>query len=183
MEAYDGTADGASHARFGRTARNAVMFGPPGVAYVYLVYGMHECLNVVCDADGRPAAVLIRAVEPVADEAEMRAARIAAATRRSRDPVTRRRAEQRLTMLPAARLAAGPGLVSEAFGVDRSMTGLDLLDPDSRLRLEPGAPVGAVVATPRIGVGYAPEPWRSVAWRLVDPSSPALSVRAVPRLA
>jgi DNA-3-methyladenine glycosylase len=65
VEAYIGEDDQASHARFGRTARNAVMYGPAGIAYVYLVYGMYDCLNIVAEVAGRPAAVLIRAVEPI----------------------------------------------------------------------------------------------------------------------
>jgi DNA-3-methyladenine glycosylase len=170
VEAYAGPEDGASHARFGRTARNAVMFGPPGVAYVYLVYGMHDCLNVVCDVDGRAAAVLIRAVEPLAGQETMRAARMERATRRSHPAA-------HISVLASRRLAVGPGLLSAAFGIDRSMTGLDLLDPASRLRIEPGAPVADVVATPRIGVDYAPAEWRDLPWRLYDPASPSFSVR------
>ena len=152
------------------------MFGPPGVAYVYLVYGMHECLNVVCEVDGRAAAVLIRAVEPVSGHAGMRGARTVVAERRAGTADARRRAERRLATLPTARIAAGPGLVTEAFDVGRSMTGLDLLDPRSPLRLEVGDPVAGVVATPRIGVGYAPAPWRDLPWRLLDPSSPSISI-------
>jgi DNA-3-methyladenine glycosylase len=63
-EAYIGTQDQASHARFGPTERNRVMFGPPGYSYVFLIYGMYDCFNVVCERDGRPAAVLVRALEP-----------------------------------------------------------------------------------------------------------------------
>jgi len=143
------------------------MYGPPGIAYVYLVYGMYDCLNVVTEPEGRPAAVLIRAVEPVEGEAVMRQARIAR-TRRRGPPA-------RLETLPSSRLAAGPGLVAAAFDITRADSGVDLLAPSSALRLEAGEPPAAVVATPRVGIAYAAEPWRSVPWRLIDPSSPAVS--------
>ena len=166
VEAYIGEADRASHARMGPTARNRVMFGPPGVAYVYLVYGMHHCLNVVTEPEGRPAAVLIRAVEPLDGVDVMRAAREALRGSAGRTP--------------DARLAAGPGLVAAAFDIDRSCTGLDLCDPSSPLRLElrpddEAAP--AIEATPRIGIAYAGEPWVTVPWRFVAAGSPSLSRR------
>ena len=179
VEAYIGEDDQASHARFGRTARNAVMYGPPGIAYVYLVYGMHDCLNVVTEPEGRPAAVLIRAVEPVEGIAGMRQARIARARRRGPPVKTvdeaRSSAAARLEATPTAQLAAGPGLVAAAFDITRSDTGLDLLARGSALRLEAGEAPVEVMATPRVGIAYAAEPWRSVAWRLIDPSSPAVS--------
>ena len=175
VEAYIGEEDLASHARFGRTARNAVMFGPPGIAYVYLVYGMHECLNVVTEPEGRAAAVLIRAVEPVAGEAAMRAARIERATRRLSDAAESERVAARLRALPAARLGAGPGLVTAAFDITRAETGADLLDPAASLRIEAGTPPTRIEATSRIGIGYAAEPWRSRPWRLIDPDGAAIS--------
>ena len=117
------------------------MFGPPGIAYVYLVYGMHECLNVVTEPDGRAAAVLIRAVEPVdgIDDDARRAARPATAGARTpgRTPA---RADRRLRALAPARLAAGPALVAAAFDISRADTGADLLDPTAPLRIEPGTP-------------------------------------------
>jgi DNA-3-methyladenine glycosylase len=164
VEAYVGEADRASHARMGRTPRNRVMFGPPGIAYVYLVYGMHHCLNVVTEPESRPAAILIRAVEPLAGSGAMRRAR--------------ERGRGVRVAVPDARLAAGPGLVGAAFGLDRSDTGLDLCDPASGLRLE-AAPAGeappTVLATPRIGIAYAGEPWTSVPWRFLVAGSPSLS--------
>jgi DNA-3-methyladenine glycosylase len=168
VEAYIGEDDAASHARFGRTRRNAVMFGPPGVAYVYLVYGMYECLNVVTEPDGRPAAVLIRAVEPVAGIPAMRAARLEHALRRARSADAQVRAAARIGALPPVSLTAGPGLVAAAFDITRDHTGLDLLDPRAPLRIEAGASPTDIVATPRIGIGYAPELWRSLPWRLVE---------------
>jgi DNA-3-methyladenine glycosylase len=175
VEAYIGEEDRASHARFGRTARNAVMYGPPGIAYVYLVYGMYECLNVVTEPEGPAAAVLIRAVEPVAGEAAMRAARMRHAQRRARTPEAAEGAAARVLRLPTARLARGPGLVAAAFDITRADTGTDLLDPASPLRLVAGPAPAEVVATPRIGIAYAPEPWRSLPWRFVDPASSAVS--------
>lgn len=172
VEAYGGEIDRASHARMGRTPRNQVMFGPPGIAYVYLVYGMHHCLNVVTGPESRAGAVLIRAVEPLAGLEVMRRARARVG---------------RAGKTADARLAAGPGLVAAAFGVDRSHTGADLCDPASSLRLElvpDGEPVGTIEATPRIGVAYAGEPWTIVPWRLAIPRSPSLSAgRSRPRIA
>ena len=145
------------------------MYGPPGIAYVYLVYGMYDCLNIVTEPEGRPAAVLIRAVEPVEGAALMRQARTARARRRG--------PPSRLESLPVARLASGPGLVAAAFDITRAETGLDLLDHASPLRLERSTLPTEVLATPRVGIAYAAEPWRSVPWRLVDPASPAVSRR------
>jgi DNA-3-methyladenine glycosylase len=179
VEAYIGEDDLASHARFGRTSRNAVMYGPPGIAYVYLVYGMYDCLNVVTEPEGRPAAVLIRAVEPVEGEAAMRRARIARARRRGPpSPIgddQRQRAIDRLTAIPADRLASGPGLVAAAFDITRTDTGADLLATGAGLRLERGAAPNDIAASPRVGIDYAAEPWRSVPWRFVDAASPAVS--------
>ena len=174
VEAYIGVDDRASHARFGPTARNAVMFGRPGIAYVYLVYGMYDCLNVVTEAEGRPAAVLVRAVEPVEGERAMRDARIRHASGRGRGD-DERTIEARLEGLPAARLASGPGLVAAAFDITRADTGADLLDPGGSLKLEPAGLTSDVEATPRVGIGYAAEPWRSLPWRFVDPTSPSIS--------
>ena len=164
VEAYVGEDDRASHARMGPTPRNRVMFGPPGIAYVYLVYGMHHCLNVVTEEAPRPAALLIRAVEPVEGLDEMRAVRKAARAG-GRD-------------IPDARLAAGPGLVGLAFGLDRTATGLDLCDPGSPLRIEvapSSVPAPRVVATPRIGIAYAGEPWTGKPWRFLVAGSRSIT--------
>ena len=162
VEAYIGEADRASHARMGPTARNRVMFGPPGVAYVYLVYGMHHCLNVVTEPDGRPAAVLIRAVEPLDGVDAMRAAR--EALRQDRRPRPGRPAGRR----------PGPRLPRRSTSTARA-PGIDLCDPASPLRLEArpaGEPAPAIEATPRVGIAYAGEPWVSVPWRFVADRQP-----------
>ena len=169
VEAYAGPSDRASHARAGRTSRTAIMFGPPGLAYVYLVYGMYDCLNVVSGPDGAASAVLVRAVEPLEGVEAMVAARQAFAARRSRPAAA-----------PATgpEIASGPGRLCAAVGIDRGFTGADLCDPGGALRLEPPAPDDrrpVPAWTPRIGVAYAGEPWASLAWRLVDRTSPALS--------
>jgi DNA-3-methyladenine glycosylase len=189
VEAYIGREDLASHARFGPTARNLVMFGPPGIAYVYLVYGMYACLNVVTEPEGRPAAVLIRAVAPLSGEAAMRRARLVHELGRRRvtrdvgidtpvDPHGVQRARDRIAAVRAARLASGPGLVAAAFSLDRTITGTDLCDPGSTLRLEAppaGAPEPTIATSPRIGIAYAGEPWVSRPWRYFVAGDPAVS--------
>jgi DNA-3-methyladenine glycosylase len=159
-EAYGGPEDRASHARAGRTARTSVMFGPPGRAYVYLVYGMHHCLNVVCAPEGQAAAVLVRAAEPVEGVELMRAAR-------------------GQTGGSDARLAAGPGRLCRALGIGRSFDGMDLLT-DVRLRLavspDAGLRAGELVASgPRVGVAYAGAGWAERAWRFGIAGHPSLS--------
>lgn len=168
VEAYGGPEDLASHARFGSTARNRVMAGPPGFAYVYLVYGMYDCLNVVTEPAGRPSAVLIRAVEPLVGIERMRGDRLAWDRRRraGRTEAGTVAARQRLDRTPDHRLASGPGLVGAAFGIDTTWTGVDLCDPSSPLRLESdeGAPA-AIVTGARVGVAYAGEAWAARPWR------------------
>ncbi len=143
-EAYAGPQDLASHSRAGRTRRTAPMFGPVGHAYVYLVYGMHNCLNVVAYSGAESGAVLIRAIEPRLGLVLMRANRGRA--------------------VPDARLAAGPALVCKALGVSRAENGLDLT-AGFELWLAPREePAGEIASGPRIGVDYAGE-WASRPWR------------------
>ena len=141
VEAYKGAEDPASHAYRGRTARNAVMFGPPGHLYVYFTYGMHHCANVVTGAAGVAEAVLLRAVEPLAGLDEMRARRPAA--RRDRD------------------LANGPGKLCAAFGLDRGDDGVDLVRGPVRIVDDGVAPPNTPASSPRIGITKAVDrPWR-----------------------
>jgi len=136
------------------------MFGPPGHAYVYLVYGMHHCLNVVCGDDGQAAAVLIRAVEPVQGMATMRARR---GDHGSAD----------------GRLGAGPAKTCQALDIDRSFSGIDLLRNDRMwLAASPGVPVlrdEDILVGPRVGVEYAGPEHASRPWRFGLRGSPALS--------
>ena len=181
LEAYVGEEDRASHARFGPTARNGVMYGPPGRAYVYLVYGMHDCLNIVTGPPGSPAALLVRAVEPLEGIELMRAARARRAGERRRsgagDPVGTPRPAGRRSP-PELRIAAGPGLVCAAFDLDRSLTGHDLFDRAAAVRLEPppeGEPDPLVTTGPRVGIGYAGAPWTAVPWRFAIAGNGAVS--------
>lgn len=155
------------------------MFGPPGHAYVYLVYGMYDCLNVVTEPAGSPAALLVRAVEPTEGIEAMRVDRVVRATQRRRRTTEQAAAEaERLGRLRADRLASGPGLVAAAFGLDTSWTGVDLCDPASPLRLElrpPAEPEPAIETTPRIGIAYAGAPWDTNAWRFVVRGHPSVS--------
>ena len=151
VEAYAGLADPASHAFRGRTARNAVMFGPAGFLYVYFVYGMHWCCNVVCGPDGEPSAVLLRAGRVVAGEELARARRPAARS--------------------ATELARGPARLTSTLGLVGTDTGADLLDPASPIRLLAGTrvPDAAVRHGPRVGVAAAADvPWRI--WTDGDPT-------------
>ena len=133
VEAYIGESDLASHARSGPTARNAAMYGEPGHAYVYFIYGMHHCLNVVTAVEGFPAAVLIRALAPLEGLERMRVLRAGR---------------------PDAELTNGPAKLCQALSIDRRFDGADLCAPHSSLFLEAGQPVQdeAVVVTPRINV-------------------------------
>jgi DNA-3-methyladenine glycosylase len=153
VEAYRGQDDPASHCYRGRTPRNAVMWGPAGHLYVYFVYGMHFCANVVGARDGVAGAVLLRAGEVVEGADVVRARR------------------------PNARgggvLAKGPAILTSVLGLDRTHNGVDLTDPASPVRLRVGerVPVDRVRAGPRVGVAMAMDtPWRF--W--VD-GSPAVS--------
>lgn len=150
VEAYQGPEDRAAHSARGRTARNAVMFGPPGHLYVYLIYGLHHCLNVVAGPGGKPEAVLIRAL--ALDEGVETA-------RARRGPDT-----------PERRLASGPGNVGRALGLDRSANGLDLLRGPVWVEARAG-PAPRLDHGPRIGVAYAGDwaarPLRS--WIAGDP--------------
>lgn len=130
-EAYRGESDPASHATAGRTARNASMFGEPGTAYVYISYGIHTMLNAVTGEDGRPSAVLVRAVEPLQGVDAMRAAR-------GRDDLTA--------------LCSGPGKLCEAFGIEPSHDGTDLVDGPFHVAHGDPVPDGAVSRSARIGV-------------------------------
>jgi DNA-3-methyladenine glycosylase len=139
-EAYEAS-DPACHAYIGRTARNEVLFGPPGHAYVYLSYGIHSLLNFVTEREGSASAVLIRALEPTDGVELMR-------ERRGREDIEG--------------LCSGPGKLTEALGVDLSLNGADLLQPPFDVS-ERSASLGAVeiVASERIGITKAADlPWR-----------------------
>jgi DNA-3-methyladenine glycosylase len=163
------------------------MYGPPGIAYVYLVYGMHDCLNIVSEPIGRPAALLVRAVEPVIGIDAMRAARAERSVRRRRAEAGdasaattggTSAATDHLGAVPALRLAAGPALVAASFDLDRTLTGTDLFDPASLVRVEPRPapePAPRIVAGPRVGIAYAGPDWIERPWRLSIAGHPSVS--------
>jgi DNA-3-methyladenine glycosylase len=131
--------DPACHAYVGPTQRNAVLFGPPGRAYVYFSYGIHSLLNAVAEPEGEAAAVLIRALEP----------------RWGTDEMRRRRARSDLR-----ELCSGPGKLTEALGVGLEHNGISLLEPPFEV-LAPDGGAPAVLTAPRIGISKATElPWR-----------------------
>ena len=162
------------------------MFGPPGHAYVYRVYGMHDCLNLVTEPDGTPAALLVRAIEPLEGIELMRLDRIARSTTRRRSLTDARAGAEaaRIARLPRERLASGPGSAAAAFGIDTAWTGMDLCDATSPLRLEPlpqDAASPTVDTTPRVGIGYAGDPWAARPWRFIERGHPSVSGPAAGR--
>jgi DNA-3-methyladenine glycosylase len=139
VEAYEGSADPASHAYRGRSARNAVMFGPAGHAYVYFTYGMHFCVNLVCLREGTASAVLLRAGR-VVEGVPLAARRRAAAHRR---PSARSEPTGEPPRgLQERDLARGPGRFCQALGIDRALNGIDVCDPGSPLRVRPAPAPG-----------------------------------------
>ena len=159
-EAYQGMDDTACHARMGRTERNAVMFGQAGHAYVYLIYGMYDMLNLVCDQEGVPAAVLIRAVEPVEGIAEL----------------------ERVRGVRGPSLTNGPGRLCRALQLDRSLNGASLVS-GPHLWLEPGPPLEAsqIERSPRVGIDYAEPAHRNLLWRFFERGSRWVSVPPRPK--
>lgn len=149
-EAYDGEADLACHARAGRTPRTEVIYGPPGRAYVYFIYGMHWMLNCVAEAEGTAAAVLIRAMLPETGLEE----------------IAQRRAQKRFGVRPSD-WTNGPARLCMALDIDGRLNGSPLDDSAGGLWIEPGQPVpeAAVLRGPRVGIDRVPEPWRSIPWR------------------
>jgi DNA-3-methyladenine glycosylase len=141
-EAYIGETDLGCHAKAGRTKRTAVMYGRPGHAYVYFTYGMHWMLNAVTEREGFPAAVLIRAIQPV------EGIEVISARRQGRD-------------------TGGPAKLTLALGIDSGQNGVDLCNRESGLWIEAGAPVldDQVITGPRVGLYTVPEPWKSMPWR------------------
>jgi DNA-3-methyladenine glycosylase len=144
-EAYRGEEDLGCHARAGLTERTRVMYGLPGFAYVYFTYGMHWMLNFVCEGEGFPAAVLIRALLP--DE--------------GLDLIASRRMGRR-----RQEWTDGPGKICQALGVDGSLNATDLCAPNAVLFVEYGVevPDSSVTIGPRVGLNSVPQPWKSIPW-------------------
>ena len=143
VEAYRWPGDTACHARSGRTDRNAPLWGPPGRAYVYLCYGLHNMLNVVTGADGDAQAVLVRACEPIAGL-----------------PTIRRRRGGK----DGPVLLTGPGKIGQALRLDTRWSGQPLYG-GADLRIEPGGPADAIAVGPRVGIDYAEPDHRALPWR------------------
>lgn len=174
VEAYDGPNDPGSHAYRGETARNAVMFGPPGFLYVYFTYGMHFCMNVVVGPPGKPSAVLLRAGE-VIEGADLARARRGQPTPEKvafnqtagvrQGPVVKRPKPN-----PDRDLARGPARLCVALGIGREGNGADLLAKDSPIQLLPGPGFDGEPSTgPRVGLREAADrPWRF--WIPADPT-------------
>src|SRR5512133_567418 len=133
VEAYRGSEDEASHARFGKTSRNAIMFSGGGRIYMYFIYGMYWMLNIVTGTEGNPQAVLLRGIQGY----------------------------------------NGPGKVTRALGIDKSYYGIDLVKSD-QLWIEDHHIETSVLQKPRVGIGYASEPWKSNPWRYLMAQPPQI---------
>ncbi len=155
LEAYRYPYDSASHCHRGRTPRNMPMWGPPGRAYVYLCYGMHQMFNVVADVEGRGSAVLIRACEPVS----------------GLDHIAQRRGGKRGPVS-----LTGPGKVASALSLDTSHCHHPLFEPGGVEILDAPA-VDSFLIGPRVGIDYAAPVHRDALWRLAIPDSPWVSER------
>lgn len=153
LEAYRFPGDTANHARMGRTPRNAPMWGPPGHAYVYLCYGLHQMLNLVTGPEGHAAAVLVRAAEVVEGEALVRARRGG-------------------KVGPAA--TAGPGRVGAALGLTTALSGSRL---DGPIVVEAAPGPAPLLVGPRVGIDYAAEADRRAPWRVALAGSPFVTAR------
>jgi DNA-3-methyladenine glycosylase len=147
-EAYKGEEDLACHARAGRTKRTAVMYGPPGHAYVYFTYGMHWMLNFVTEMENYPAAVLIRGISP-SEGIEIIS--------------ERRKGRQR------SEWTNGPAKICQALEINGKFHGSDLCALDAELFVETGiiVPDSDVTKGPRVGLNTVPEPWKSMPWRFL----------------
>lgn len=155
VEAYRHPGDTANHARFGKTTRNAPMWGPPGHAYVYLCYGLHQMLNLVTDADGEAAAVLIRACEVVA----------------GLDVVRARRGDK-----DGPVLLTGPGKIGAALALDTRFSGATLFERGG-LEVWDAPSERAFLVGPRVGVDYAEPAHRDAPWRVALADTPWVSQR------
>jgi DNA-3-methyladenine glycosylase len=151
VEAYQGQQDRACHAARGRTARTAVLYARAGTLYVYRCYGMHWMLNLVCDRDGEPAAVLVRSVEIISGGPVARA---------------RRALSDAVPLRDGRTIANGPGKVCQALALDGGQHGVHMHDRACALTLHPPqGPVGALARSARIGVDYAGPRWSRRRWR------------------
>jgi DNA-3-methyladenine glycosylase len=162
VEAYCHPGDTANHCRMGRTPRNAPMWGPPGHAYVYLCYGMHQMLNLVTNRDGEGAAVLIRACEPVAGHAI----------------IEQRRGGRACANAPV--MLTGPGKVGAALGLDAAASGQPLFGKNGLRVLDAPVPAGVLVG-PRVGIGYASAEHQAAPWRFALAGSAWVSQRGLLR--